>query len=121
MLTRPAVTAVVLALAVSVAGCARTVEPGAPPARSEMPAKPLPSTVAGGSKTITGTVAAGVEQGCLILQGAAATHLLIFDDPAMRSEAKEGVRVTVVGRPEPGMMTTCQQGIPFIVASIRAG
>ena len=69
-----------------------------------------------GTTTLTGTIAAGVEPNCLLLDD----HLLIIDDPALRSAAKAGAAVTVTGRVEQGMMTTCQQGTPFIVTTLRA-
>jgi len=69
-----------------------------------------------GSKTLTGTISAGVEANCLLLDD----HLLIFDDAALKATAKVGATVTVTGSAKPGMMTTCQQGTPFIVTAIRA-
>ena len=71
---------------------------------------------AGGTTTLTGTIAAGVEPNCLLLDG----HLLIINDPVQRAAAKPGATVTVTGRAEPGMMTTCQQGTPFVVTTLRA-
>jgi hypothetical protein len=58
--------------------------------------------------TLTGTVEAGVERGCLLLDG----YLLLGGD---RTLIVAGARVTVTGRPEPGTLTTCQQGTPFRV------
>ena len=69
-----------------------------------------------GSKTLTGTISAGVEANCLLLDD----HLLIFDDAALKATAKVGATVTVTGSAKPGMMSTCQQGTPFIVTAIRA-
>jgi len=69
-----------------------------------------------GSKTLTGTISAGVEANCLLLDD----HLLIFDDAALKATAKVGATVTVTGSAKPGMMTTCQQGTPFVVTAIRA-
>jgi hypothetical protein len=69
-----------------------------------------------GSKTLTGTISAGVEANCLLLDD----HLLIFDDAALKAAAQVGATVTVTGSAKPGMMTTCQQGTPFIVTAIRA-
>jgi len=71
---------------------------------------------AGATTTLTGTIAAGVEPNCLLLDD----HLLIINDPAQRTAAKPGATVTVTGRVEQGMMTTCQQGTPFIVTTLRA-
>jgi hypothetical protein len=86
--------------------------PGAPPSES----KPG----AAGTQTISGTVTAGVEPNCLLLTGEDDLHLLVFKDEKLRSQAQVGSRITVTGRAEPAMLSTCQQGIPFIVASVRA-
>ena len=45
--------------------------------------------------------------------------MLFFDDASLRAEATVGKKVTVTGRSDPKMMSTCQQGIPFIVSAIR--
>jgi len=74
--------------------------------------KPPPS----GVQTLTGTITAGVEPNCLLL----GDHLLIISDPELQSAAKAGATVTVTGQAQQGMMTTCQQGTPFLVASLRA-
>jgi hypothetical protein len=130
MINRLAVCAAVLAVLAG-AGCARA-EPssnaGAPassqpapsqPALSQSaPSQPAVASSAGGSQTLTGEVAAGVEPDCLLLEGVGGPHLLVFEDKALRGVAQVGRRVTVVGRAEPGMMTTCQQGTPFMVTSI---
>ena len=84
----------------------------AAPAEESAPTKPP----AGGTKTLTGTSPAGVEPNCLLLDD----HLLIINDPEQRSAAKPGASVTVTGRAEQGMMTTCQQGTPFVVTTLRA-
>ena len=63
-------------------------------------------------RTLTGTVSAGVEHGCLLLDG----HLLVGGD---RGVIRAGARVTVTGRVVPDLVTTCQQGVPFVVTSAR--
>jgi hypothetical protein len=113
-----------LLVALALAGCANSGESaGAPapsfssapaPASSSAPASPEES--AGSTKTLTGTITAGVEPGCLLLDG----HLLIVSDPKLKSAAKAGATVTVTGQVQPGMMSTCQQGTPLIVTSLRA-
>ncbi len=81
------------------------------------PVKPLGSTT-----TITGTVAAGVEPNCTLLkETGGGTHLLVFSDETLRASAKEGSTVHVTGTPQPGMMSTCQQGEPFLVSSVTPG
>ena len=136
MLTRavPAVLLLVLA-----AGCAdNATQTGAAPApaspapsASDVADLPLPTAKTSGpagepsgrpnagAQTITGTVTAGVEPNCLLLQDGSGTHLLVFDDPAMRADAPVGKKVTISGKSDPSMMSTCQQGVPFIVASVK--
>ena len=97
--------------------------PAGDPAPSGIVDLPLPSKPVGGGKpapvqTITGTLSAGVEPGCLLLSGSAGEYLLIIGDPAQRAAAKPGAKVTAVGTPDPGMMTTCQQGTPFAVTTL---
>jgi hypothetical protein len=94
-------------------------DPSATPSDPQNPIDPTPPRKGGPSKppgagaaTFTGTVQAGVEPNCLLLDG----NLLIGGP---RDVLKPGARVTVTGHPEPGMMTTCQQGTPFVVESAR--
>jgi len=124
MTTRPLLLAAVLAALVT-AGCASPA--GSPsagstpdPSFSAAPAPtaselPTPTKSGAGQQTVTGTVTAGVEPGCLLLD----KYLLIFTDPALKAQATSGARVTVTGAAEPGLMTTCQQGTPFRVTAIR--
>ncbi|WBB64973.1 hypothetical protein [Micromonospora sp. WMMD812] len=72
---------------------------------------PTPSPPAGG-RSLTGIVTSGVEPGCLLLDG-----YLLIGGP--RDVLAVGARVTVSGRVVPDMMTTCQQGTPFVVESAR--
>jgi hypothetical protein len=106
-----------------VAGCAKpySSQPSSPgPAGSASSASPSsPSASSSSAETISGMVAAGVEPNCLLLQGDGKPHLLVFADPAMKAQAKVGATVTVVGTAKPAQMTTCQQGTPFIVTSMR--
>lgn len=95
-----------------------------PPASGDLPGDlpgelPRPGSLPPGTQTLSGTVTSGVEPGCLLLSGGAGSHLLIFDDAALRSRARVGTKITVTGRAEPDMMTTCQQGTPFLVAAVR--
>ncbi|WP_433652727.1 hypothetical protein ACQP2C_10760 [Micromonospora zamorensis] len=61
-----------------------------------------------GETELTGTITAGVEPNCLLLDG-----YLLVGGP--RDVLAPGARVTVNGRVEKGLMTTCQQGTPFVV------
>lgn len=65
---------------------------------------------AGATLTLTGIPTAGVEARCWLLDG----YLLIGVPTALLDT---GQRITVTGRAEPGLMTTCQQGIPLRVES----
>jgi hypothetical protein len=136
MLTRAASAVLLLVLAAGgAAGCAANdPEPAAAPlpsasaAPSDVTDLPTPSTgkPAGGALTISGTVSAGVEPNCLLLQDGGTTHLLILGaelkaDPATAAAVTAGKKVTLVGRSEPSMMSTCQQGVPFMVTSVRPG
>jgi hypothetical protein len=105
------------------AGARATAPPAEPPSKpsAEPPSGFEPSAKAPGAaiETLSGTVVAGVEPDCLLLQGDG-SHLLLFQDPALRSQATAGSSITVTGRSEPGQATTCQQGVPFVVAAVRA-
>lgn len=123
-----------LLLALALAGCANSGSgdsagaPVAPPssaaaATSAAPTSAAPTEESGttkppaaGAQTLTGTIAAGVEPNCLLLEN----HLLIINDPALRASAKAGATVTVTGTVAEGMMSTCQQGTPFLVTALRA-
>ncbi|MFJ6195207.1 hypothetical protein [Micromonospora sp. NPDC092111] len=96
-----------------------TALPPAPPASSIPPpggAKPPPGgprlPPGPGATELTGTVESGVEPGCLLLDG----HQLIGGP---RDVLAVGARVSVTGRAQPDLVSTCQQGIPFVVESAR--
>ncbi|MEH0841862.1 hypothetical protein V6U81_05620 [Micromonospora sp. CPCC 205711] len=93
-----------------------TVPATAPPPTAAPPTKrpPLgPSRPPGpGATTLTGTVQPGVEPNCLLLDG-----YQLIGGP--RDVLSPGARVSVTGQAQPDMMTTCQQGIPFVVESAR--
>ncbi len=102
------------------AGCARNADsdsPAAPPPAATPTESTDPSAPIG--QTITGTVTAGVEPNCTLLSGGGTNYLLIFEDPALRTKVTVGEQATVVGRAEAGQVTTCQEGTPFIVTSVR--
>ncbi|MFD2764075.1 hypothetical protein [Micromonospora eburnea] len=85
-------------------------EPSATPSDPTAPTGPAPTSP--GVTTLSGTVQAGVEPNCLLLDG----NLLVGGP---RDVLKAGARVTVTGHPQPDLMTTCQQGIPFVVESAK--
>ncbi|GAA4713815.1 hypothetical protein [Phytohabitans rumicis] len=75
--------------------------------------KPSP----GAEMTLTGQVAEGVESGCRLLNN----YLLLPGPGINRDSFAVGATVTVRGRVEQGMMTTCQQGTPFVVSEVLSG
>lgn len=81
------------------------------------PLPPPPRGVDGDVQTLSGTVVRGVEARCLLLAGPGGDHLLLGGDPSV---VRVGARVTVVGRADPTLLTTCQQGVPFRVQSATA-
>ncbi|HEX5594420.1 MAG TPA: hypothetical protein VFX61_00105 [Micromonosporaceae bacterium] len=62
----------------------------------------------GGQQVLTGTITEGVEMNCLLLDG-----YLLVGGP--RDVLRAGARVTVTGEVRSDLMTTCQQGTPFLV------
>jgi Protein of unknown function (DUF5818) len=87
-----------------------------------LPTAPPPTTKPGspgGSEiTATGTLHDGVEPGCVLLrtdQGGG-VYLLVGGD---RNELRAGGRVQVTGRLVPDLLSTCQEGQPLRVSSIR--
>ncbi|HEX2143809.1 MAG TPA: hypothetical protein VHG10_04785 [Glycomyces sp.] len=63
--------------------------------------------------TITGTVESGVESGCLVLEHDGTLYGVFgnFDSSVVYA----GAKVTLHGKVEKDMMSTCQQGTPFVV------
>ncbi|GGN86877.1 hypothetical protein GCM10010112_68910 [Actinoplanes lobatus] len=120
MLIRKTVVPAALLLALS-AGCANNTAPidagGAPEPAPVTSSAAAPSAPAG-STTLTGTVTAGVEPNCLLLKDGTGDHLLVFGDQKTQATVQVGAEVTVVGKADPGMMTTCMQGEPFLVSSV---
>ncbi|MFV2017141.1 hypothetical protein [Micromonospora sp. LOL_023] len=93
-----------------------------PPAQTPGPPEDLPSVPPGGTPggpgtssrpmTLSGTVQAGVENNCFLLDG----YLLLGGSPDL---VRAGARVTVTGHVQADLMTTCQQGIPFKVQRVE--
>jgi hypothetical protein len=79
---------------------------------------PTEPTRSGGPVTVVGTVAAGVEPGCLLLEAERGGSFLLVGGE--RAELRPGRRVAVTGRVDRSLLSTCQQGEPLVVASIAA-
>jgi Protein of unknown function (DUF5818) len=92
------------------AATAPTTRPGDPPATG--PTRPA------GDVTLTGTVRAGVEPNCLLLDAETGGRYLLLGGE--RAELRPGRRVAVTGRVDRDLLSTCQQGVPLVVASIEA-
>ncbi|RKN43423.1 hypothetical protein [Micromonospora endolithica] len=85
--------------------------PSLPPLPTGKPGKPTLPPPVGGTE-LTGTIATGVEPNCLLLDG-----FLLIGGP--RDVLRPGARVTVTGQVQPDVMSTCQQGTPFVVENAR--
>jgi len=80
---------------------------------------PVPSAGTGTEVTLRGTVREGVEASCVLLaddNGTVLANLLGSDAP----ELTAGANVEVTGSFLQGVMTTCQQGLPFQVTAVKA-
>ncbi|MGH3516504.1 MAG: hypothetical protein ACRDQ7_03635 [Haloechinothrix sp.] len=113
--------AVVLVIAatafVSGAACGERVPPAGPGSPEPTTSAPNPSPPPGAETTLRGTVEAGVEAGCLVLSVNDKVYLLLGGEPRPRP----GSRVEVTGQVDTDLMTTCQQGLPFVVTEVRPG
>jgi len=75
------------------------------------------SGAAGATTTLTGTIEAGVESGCIVLVGDDGTVLANLVDVDTVT-VPVGSTIEVTGTFEEDMMTTCQQGEPFSITTI---
>ena len=93
-----------------------------PPSPSPSPSSTLRSTggasAAADEVTLTGVLQEGVEAGCTLLRTGDGLYLLLGGDRS-KMQGSTSSRVTVVGKPATGVMTTCQQGTPFQVREMR--
>jgi hypothetical protein len=64
--------------------------------------------------TVDGVIEAGVEPGCTILTAGNTRFLLLG-----ANDAPMGVPVRVEGTLQPGVLSTCQQGTPLRVTSVK--
>ncbi|MEH1097630.1 hypothetical protein [Micromonospora sp. CPCC 205561] len=87
--------------------------PALPPPTKGSGGPPTSAPPAGGT-TLTGTITSGVEPNCLLLD-----NYLLVGGP--RHLLKAGTKVTVTGRVQRDLLTTCQQGTPFLVETARRG
>jgi hypothetical protein len=105
-----------------VAACAEPDGDGGGPAEGGATTVPSTSLTArpvqpAGQLTVTGMVTDGVEANCLLLEADGGTrYLLVGGD---RAALRAGARVRVTGRVDRGLLSTCQQGEPLVVASIE--
>jgi hypothetical protein len=84
---------------------------------SENPGDMTDPQLPGVQRTLRGIPAAGVEANCVLLTADDnQSYLLIGGDRAL---INSGSRIEVTGQVQAGLMTTCQQGIPFTVATVR--
>jgi hypothetical protein len=86
-----------------------------------LPSPPPPTTEPGSAGrrqlTAAGTVRAGVEPGCMLLHAdRGPVYLLVGGD---RSQLREGGRVQVSGQLAPDLLSTCQEGQPLLVSSVK--
>ncbi|HWH01340.1 MAG TPA: hypothetical protein VNV66_18970 [Pilimelia sp.] len=93
-----------------------TTGPGAPTDPAASPTQPSSPSAKPGELTVTGLVVDGVEPNCLLLQADGASYLLIMQ-PEVSFAPRAGQRITVRGRPDASMATTCMQGTPLVVSS----
>ncbi len=70
-----------------------------------------------GLTILRGTASEGVEAGCVVLAADdGKSYLLLGGDPIL---INSGARIEVQALIQPDLMTTCQQGIPAVVQSVR--
>lgn len=105
-------------------GAIESPSPGAPPAPASPSTTPPTTPPAvrpptpgtdGPTLTITGTVEAGVESGCLVLTVDGTTYELL----GARDLVRVGDVVALDGVLARDVVTTCQQGAPFRVRAVR--
>ena len=65
---------------------------------------------------MVGVVEEGVEHGCKLLRVGDQLYQLVGSASPL---IKSGARLSVRGKPNPGLLTTCQQGTPLQVAEVQ--
>ncbi len=96
-----------------------TAPPTASGGTTSMFASP-PSRKPGARLTLTGTVEAGVEASCLVLEDEK-TGLRVNLTGGEKAVVRVGSRITVVGQLRNDVMSYCQQGPVFVVIEATAG
>jgi hypothetical protein len=101
-----------------------TVAPSSAPTTAPSPPPTGGGTVAPGPTgipigrgkpvTIDGIIEAGVEPGCRVLTAGGTKYLMLGG-----KDAPMGVPVRVEGVLQPGVLSTCQQGTPLRVTSVK--
>lgn len=86
----------------------------APPSPTRELGSFSPTSKAAPELTLTGTVNAGVEKGCLVLMSDGKAYVLIGELPGVLP----GSEVTVRGHEAMNVRTTCQEGPPFQVTRV---
>ena len=83
---------------------------------SPLPRKSNPAPKPTSQTTVVGVVEEGVEHGCIMLRTTGELYQLVGSaDPMIQP----GARLRVTGRPNPNLITTCQQGTPFQVVEVH--
>jgi hypothetical protein len=77
---------------------------------------PQPVTTDDGTMSISGTIFQGAEPTCKLISVQKVIYLLLAGDSV---QITIGDEATVTGHVEHGIMTHCQQGIPFAVTTIH--
>jgi hypothetical protein len=74
----------------------------------------VPAGKPGSRVRLVGTVSPGVESGCHLLTSGGTTYLLVGGG----GEVVDGREIQVLGAVRRDLMTTCQQGVPFLVDEV---
>ena len=102
------------------AGDGGTASGGSEPTTAPETLPTAPTTTPGSGKhrlTATGTLRDGVEPGCVLLEADQGTvYLLVGGD---RGKLTAGGRAQVTGMLAPDLLSTCQEGKPLLVSSIK--
>jgi hypothetical protein len=101
------------------AGPSSSTAPATPSTAAPTTATPSPTSAGAGAGPVVvrGTVRAGVEHGCLLLDGQDNQVYLLLD--AIKSQLQAGARVEVVGQPVDQIVSICGEGSPLSVVSVR--